>query len=125
MERRDVDWTRANCRGMDTELFYKQPSELLEMGLHITTLRRICFNCPIWAECLEVATKYERYGTWGGLTEMERNQVYNGSPDRSYFRLKRDLEYVGKIKIKEIINIIKGVKRNYGDFGYKFAKKND
>ena len=35
IDRKKVDWSLANCQGLDTEMFYKQQSELLSMGLKI------------------------------------------------------------------------------------------
>lgn len=121
--RKQVDWERANCKGIDPEVFYKQQSELLQEGLSFMTLRRICFACPIWRECLQIGVRYEQYGFWGGLSEEERRQVYANDPARRFAGLRRDLVFFPHINISEIIAIVNSVQRNYGDFGYKYRKE--
>lgn len=118
VDRKKVDWEQAGCLGLDTEMFYKQQSELLAEGLSFLNLRRVCFQCPIWQDCLRVAFQYEQYGFWGGLSEEERKQMYRKSA-RRYSGLMRDLKFFPHIKIDEIRAIANSVTRNFGDLSAK------
>lgn len=122
VERKNVDWSQANCKGLDTEMFYLQQSELLAAGLSYTHLRRICFNCPIWKDCLQVGVRFEKYGFWGGLSEEERRQISNENHSRRYAGLIRDLQQFPHIKFTEILALIKSVKRVYGDYAHGYWK---
>jgi hypothetical protein len=48
------------------------------------TLRKLCFSCPVWRECLTIGFKYERYGHWGGLAADERNHIVAGLRSKKY-----------------------------------------
>jgi WhiB family redox-sensing transcriptional regulator len=37
--------------------------------------KSICSTGPVEADCLEYALLHEPYGTWGGRTEIEREQM--------------------------------------------------
>lgn len=112
IERKKIDWERASCKGLDTELFYTPLSELLADGYTYKTLRNICFNCPIWEDCLKIGVQEEQYGFWGGLSEEERKHLYNGTKPRSMKQLEMDLKLLN-ISLKDILKIIKNVKRNF------------
>jgi len=112
INRKNVEWEKASCRGLDTELFYTPMAELIEQGMSYRTLRRICFYCPIWKECLQVATQEEAYGFWGGLSEEERRHLYNGSRPRSMKQLNMDLK-ICNVNIQNVIRVVKSVKRNF------------
>jgi WhiB family redox-sensing transcriptional regulator len=65
------DWMAdANCRGMDTNLWYPEP------GDDYSVAHRICAACIVQAECLDWADgsnpTIERHGIWGGLGERRR-----------------------------------------------------
>lgn len=107
---KDVEWERAACQGIAPDLFYTPHVELLDMGFSYRTLRRVCFACPIWKECLQVATAYEPYGFWGGLSEDERRHLYNGTKPRSLLQLKRDLQE-NNVSLIEITRVVKSVER--------------
>ena len=117
IKRRDVEWERGSCRGLDTELFYKMRTELLEDGLGYNNLRRICFECPIMKECLQIGTSLERYGFWGGLSEEERTAIYENREGKIIYRLKRDLQMLG-IRYQPLADIVLSVKRVFGEFDY-------
>ena len=117
IKRTQVEWERASCRGLDTEMFYKMRTELLEDGLGYNNLRRICFECPIQRECLQIGTSLERYGFWGGLSEEERTAIYENRDGKVMFRLKRDLQLIG-MKYQPIAEVVLSVKRVYGLFDY-------
>lgn len=63
-----LDWRdRANCRGMDTELFFPSRGEGLEIA------RATCAACDVRAICAEQHLG-ERVGFWGGMSERERRR---------------------------------------------------
>jgi WhiB family redox-sensing transcriptional regulator len=66
----DEDWRiDSACRqGHSPELWH--PYNPTEASLGVT----ICQTCPVAQACLSYALAHdERYGTWGGLTEWQRN----------------------------------------------------
>lgn len=68
----DEDWrTEGACRqGHDPELWY--PHNAAEARYGVT----VCQHCPVQRTCLEYANAHqERHGTWGGLTEWERDRI--------------------------------------------------
>ena len=117
IKRSQVEWERASCKGLDTEMFYLMRTELLVDGLTYNHLRRICFSCPIQKECLQIGTSLERYGFWGGLSEEERTEIYEGRQTKTLFRLKRDLQLLST-DYKYLQNIVLSVKRVFGEFDY-------
>lgn len=117
IKRKDVEWERASCRGLDTNLFYLMRTDLLEEGLGYNNLRRICFECPIMKECLQIGTSLERYGFWGGLSEEERTAIYENRDGKIIYRLRRDLQMLG-IRYQPIADIVLSVKRVFGEFDY-------
>lgn len=51
------------------------PAEFFpEMGGSARTARSVCRRCPVQAECLEAGMS-EKYGVWGGLSELERKTL--------------------------------------------------
>jgi WhiB family transcriptional regulator, redox-sensing transcriptional regulator len=69
---------KAACRGENSGAFY--PPLRLELRRerrareHVA--KAICRECPVREECLEHALRFdERYGIWGGLTDVERRQL--------------------------------------------------
>lgn len=117
IKRRDVDWDRASCRGLDTHLFYLMRTDLIEEGFTYNHIRRMCFECPIQRECLQIGTSLERYGFWGGLSEEERTAIYENRDGKILFRLKRDLQMLG-MRYQPIADIVLSVKRVFGEFDY-------
>lgn len=121
--RRQVEWDRASCRGLDTKLFYLMRGELADEGFSYNYLRRMCFDCPIQKECLQIGTSMERYGFWGGLSEEERTAIYESSLHISaghikvLDRLKRDLQFHPG-KYQELQTIVHSVKRVFGIFDF-------
>ena len=75
------DWySRANCRGVDPELFFP------ERGVDEIVTRRaalaVCAGCEVREQCLSAAIdQQERWGIWGGKTTPERKFVWR--PNRS------------------------------------------
>jgi WhiB family redox-sensing transcriptional regulator len=61
---------RANCLGIDPELFFPQ------RGMSTREAKAVCQDCRVRSECLEYAVVHgEKFGIWGGLTERERRRV--------------------------------------------------
>ena len=72
--------TEANCNGLDTELFFTD-KKLYE---NVETLKRVCNNCIVKAECLDYALHHAVLGWWGGTSEKTRRsmqQKLNISPE--------------------------------------------
>ena len=59
----------AACRNEDVELFFP------ERGVATTAAKEICAPCPVRAECLEHALRYEKNGIWGGTSQRERKRM--------------------------------------------------
>jgi len=73
-----TDWAKANCRGLNTEIFYYEESDLKDRGMTFKVIRKICFTCPIRKACLDAGMQ-EEYGIWGGFTRRERVYIRNGN----------------------------------------------
>lgn len=66
-----LSWqNRAECRGVDTNIFFPASEEEAEPA------KAICGVCPVRETCLEHAlSDREREGVWGGATERERRRI--------------------------------------------------
>lgn len=73
-----IEWNKADCQGMDTNLFFMSREELQMEGLTYLHMRRVCSDCPIRRDCLAYGFKYERYGMFGGITGVERDLIRRG-----------------------------------------------
>ena len=61
---------QAICAGVDPELFY--PGR----GGDAEPAKAVCRRCPVRPQCLATALmRGEKFGTWGGLTELERRPL--------------------------------------------------
>ena len=90
-----TDWTKANCRGLNTEIFYYEESDLRERQLDNRAIRKICFTCPIQKKCLDAGME-EEFGIWGGFTRRERNYIRNNNlKDADMNPVRRHLEEFG------------------------------
>ena len=112
INRKEVNWKLAHCSGTDTEWFFMPLSELLTNGVSYQTLRSICFKCPIWKSCLQVAVQEEAHGFWGGLSEEERKHLYNDTRPRSHEQLMYELKNFG-VSLETIRSVVKSVKRKF------------
>ena len=68
----DEDWrTQGLCRqGHDPEIWYPHNPHDSWLGV------AICKTCPVQRTCLEYSMAHrERHGTWGGLTEWQRDRM--------------------------------------------------
>lgn len=69
------------CKGKPThwwypEFFRTQKAHEKRNVLNIADhAKRICFKCPIRAECLDYSLKHEPFGIWGGFDERERLMI--------------------------------------------------
>lgn len=62
---------RAACAGLNAELWYP------EQGRTCTAGRAICAECPVMAQCLELALATgEKQGCWGGAAQRQRRRLY-------------------------------------------------
>lgn len=93
---KQIDSSSALCKGMDTNLFYMHEDELLSVCINLIELRKICFSCPLMKECLEYGFKHEKYGTFGGITETERDLIRKRSWNNTKMeKLLKDLSILG------------------------------
>lgn len=74
-----LDWQhRAACRGERAAAFYPplKPEPKADRLVRERAAKAICNGCPVRVECLEHAVHHdERYGIWGGLTDVERRHL--------------------------------------------------
>lgn len=112
IKRKQVEWHRASCLGIDTEMFYDHKTGLEEKGLSLTHIRRICMNCPIQRDCLTIGVAHEPYGFWGGLSEEERRHIHAGKETRVTEQLRKELNSLG-INYRIIVAFIRAIKRDF------------
>jgi hypothetical protein len=103
VDRSAVDWSKANCRGLNTDFFFMEEDLLKNKAMAHKQIRKICFRCPIRQQCLEVGFAFERYGMWGGVASLERHDIVKGNYDsRILSPLFKDLEEFG-VPFEEIV----------------------
>jgi len=97
------DWSRANCKGISTDLFFLEEDLLRRKQITTSHIRRICFACPIRRECYRYGFEKERWGIWGGVTPNERNDIAKGNYKSHIVEvLRKDAESLG-VSFSEII----------------------
>ncbi|CAB4123717.1 Transcription factor WhiB [uncultured Caudovirales phage] len=79
MDVQDLNLEIAACRDEDPDMFF--PDNTNKYGVNSTAGKKVCANCPIEFECLQVALDNEYEGIWGGTTLSER-QVLLRKPRR-------------------------------------------
>lgn len=63
-----VNWKKAACRGVDTELFFDEAM--------VEDARAWCASCPIKIECqADAYARNEKFGVWGGTSEDDRKRL--------------------------------------------------
>lgn len=89
------DWfDQAECRGMDTTLFYPERGYIQEDR----AAKAICAACPVRWRCLDHALNdVERYGIWGATSEKQRKRMRTNKAKRQEVARKAYLESVGKL----------------------------
>ena len=81
----EVKWEQAACDGMPLNLFYVfEEQQHIRRIFDVDIVRKTCFTCPIWQQCLSYALVKERHGIWGGLTTAERSALVKGSPATAF-----------------------------------------
>lgn len=71
-------WDRALCAQVDTELFFP------EKGGSTREAKAVCSRCEVRPECAGYALHHnERYGIWGGLSEVDRRRLRRQTPTAS------------------------------------------
>lgn len=108
---KDIEWEKANCRGINTDLFFLEEETMKHKGLEFSQVRGICFRCPIQKECLEWAyANKEDYGMSGGLSGTERRLVAAKDFNSKFLgALKKDLGKWG-IGLEEVYEASKATK---------------
>ncbi|MEZ7962068.1 MAG: WhiB family transcriptional regulator [Ilumatobacter sp.] len=79
MQLDSVDWrSQAACQGEMGNAFYP-PLSSERRAIRLARERRakqVCASCGVQTACLEQALDNgERYGIWGGLTDLERKHL--------------------------------------------------
>ena len=72
------EWQQdAACRGMDTEVFFHPDNERgPRRAAREAAAKAVCAQCPVREQCAEHALRVrEPFGTWGGLSESEREEI--------------------------------------------------
>ena len=62
-------YSRAACAFTDTDAFFPTQSTGKAYAL------RVCDRCDVRAECLDLALDKEEWGTWGGMSEIQRRRI--------------------------------------------------
>lgn len=112
IKRKQVDWLRASCRGLDTDMFYDHKTGLEEKGLTLNHLRRICMSCPIQYDCLTIGVAHEPFGFWGGLSEDERRHLHARKDSKVIWNLRKDLQLLG-LSLAKVAEHVFSVKRDF------------
>jgi len=101
---REIDWDKANCKGINTDLFFLEDDLLRHRYIQIRYIRQICFACPIRRECYKYGYEKERWGMFGGVTSWERNEIAKKAYDARFLQaLRKDLEVFG-VALEEILD---------------------
>lgn len=76
---RSTSWmSQAGCKSVNPELFFPLGSSDAP-DWQIARAKRICSSCPVRNDCLAYAVDTaQKYGIWGGLTELERRRLRVG-----------------------------------------------
>jgi hypothetical protein len=105
----EIDWEKAACKGFYTELFYKveEETKLLKKVVTIDFFRNLCLACPLWKDCLNYGSKYEKYGVWGGMTTAERDSFLNNSNNSLRVKVIKSFDLFGITEemIREVLEI--------------------
>ena len=104
----EINWEDANCRGVETEVFYRiEEIRRPDPEIYVKPLRALCAACPIWKECLSYASLHEFYGWWGGMETLER-QAFT-EPNKMAIRQKMYQEFAVYGITKKMIDEALGV----------------
>ena len=64
------DFEAPLCAQTDPEAFFPEPGHNLQFEV-----KNICGRCEHQIECAEWGLKHERFGIWGGLSELQRRAI--------------------------------------------------
>jgi hypothetical protein len=72
----DMSWQdKANCRGVDTDIFYLEQGLTKENNEKKVIYKELCGKCIVKGKCLSFAQINQiEHGVWGGLTPRERKK---------------------------------------------------
>lgn len=105
------DHEKANCKGINTDLFFMEDELLKGRYLTVRYMRKVCFMCPIRRKCYQYGYTKERYGMFGGVTSWERKEIATGQRDGRFLQaLRNDLTELG-VDVQEVLDDSK-IKRN-------------
>lgn len=67
-------FSSAACRGSDTNYFFPEVGVSVR---HTANIRKICSECPVKTECLELGleSQNDEYGFFGGKSPRERQAI--------------------------------------------------
>jgi WhiB family redox-sensing transcriptional regulator len=85
-ELRDWAWRLdAACGGMPSSVFYSPEGERgMARRRRERAAKVICAGCRVREQCAAYALAFhERYGVWGGLSEHERELLWNRQGGRA------------------------------------------
>jgi len=70
----------GSCRRQDPDLFFHPEGERGPSRVsRETSAKAVCATCPVLQQCAAHALAVrEPYGVWGGMSEEDREAVYNG-----------------------------------------------
>lgn len=103
VDRKKVNWLRASCRGINTNIFFPEEESRYDRQVNQSIIRKMCFRCPIWQECMEIGFQSEEFGTWGGISSLERRELRMKRFSSILLNpLKNDLKELG-LEIEEVL----------------------
>jgi WhiB family redox-sensing transcriptional regulator len=73
----DWGWRHQGlCLGLGAADFFDEGERGRRRDLRVARAKATCAQCPVLERCREQAlSTRERYGIWGGLTEVERERI--------------------------------------------------
>lgn len=71
----------ALCTQIDSDMYF--PEGQAAITNEYVALKKLCFECPYRAECLEWAVVNREDGIWGGTNNAERAAMRNGYRSRT------------------------------------------
>lgn len=91
----EIDWSRAACKNLPTDFFYKIEERGVLKLIDVEVFRFTCAPCPIWKQCLGYASRNEDYGVWGGMTTDEREAVIDNRKSEMKDKVIKDFTKYG------------------------------
>ena len=65
----------ANCKGVDTDLFFPEQGV---NRIQIEQAKTVCRGCEVRTECFTYAMQHFERGVWGGTSEIQRKRIRQG-----------------------------------------------